>query len=275
MQTTVAISQEDFSRCVIDESHQRPVLVDCWAAWCGPCQQLKPVLEKLAEKLDGHLLLATIDTEAEPDLARQLQVSSIPDVRLYHHGKEVDRFLGFRPLDLIMEFVGPHLPSPADEIVQKAEQALAEGHSLQAEELSERAVKTDKTNIRAWKARIRIAVIRADIIAARVSLSHLRQLPGGAKAAEALEPMVQATEERFELANVDHDSIDGLYGKGLSSMVKEDWETALDCFLELVQRDRQYRSGKAHQHMLHIFLLLGKGHPLAERFRSKLAVALY
>jgi thioredoxin len=93
----------DFATAVIATSHERPVLVDFNATWCPPCRMLAPVLEVAADR-NGFDLVA-IDTDQQSDLAAQHGVSSIPDVRLWHHGKEIGRFVGFRPLPQLEQWV--------------------------------------------------------------------------------------------------------------------------------------------------------------------------
>ncbi len=71
---------------VLEASMQVPVLLDCWAPWCEPCKNLMPVLEKLAVEYAGAFLLATLDVEANPEIASQLGVRSVPDVKLVSQG---------------------------------------------------------------------------------------------------------------------------------------------------------------------------------------------
>lgn len=82
-----------------------PVLVDFWAPWCGPCQMMAPILESLAQKFDGKLKIAKVDTE-QPDnqtLAYEYQIQSIPNMKLFKNGEVVQDFIGYRPEEVFAE----------------------------------------------------------------------------------------------------------------------------------------------------------------------------
>lgn len=82
-----------------------PVLVDYWAAWCGPCRTVAPELEKVARKNAGRLLVAKVDTDAVPDLAARARIQSIPTLAVWIAGREAARTAGAMPAERIEEFV--------------------------------------------------------------------------------------------------------------------------------------------------------------------------
>ena len=99
------VTSETFEREVIERSAEIPVVVDFWAAWCGPCRMLGPVLEQEANKRDGQIALVTIDVETEQTLAARYGIQSIPTVAVFRDGKPVTGFVGAHPAAVIGTFL--------------------------------------------------------------------------------------------------------------------------------------------------------------------------
>jgi thioredoxin len=141
--TVIDVTDADFKRQVIQRSHKTPVLVDFWAAWCGPCQVLGPVLEDLAADPKSEFVLAKLDTEHNRRTAQQYQIQSIPAVKMFRNGQVVDDFVGARPGGLVKRFVNKALEGspPAPKIsgsadpsqrLAQARRHLAKGRGFEA-----------------------------------------------------------------------------------------------------------------------------------------------
>lgn len=105
--STVTVSDASFAETVLASA--TPVLVDFWAAWCGPCRMVAPVLEEIAKEKAGSLTVAKVDVDANPGTARDFQVVSIPTLILFKNGQPVKRIVGAKSKPALLRELADHL----------------------------------------------------------------------------------------------------------------------------------------------------------------------
>lgn len=100
-----------FQTQVVDKSHDKPVVVDFWAPWCGPCRALGPTIERLARESGGAWRLVKINTDAHPELMQRWGIRGIPAVKLFARGEVVAEFTGALPEPQLRRWLSEHLPA--------------------------------------------------------------------------------------------------------------------------------------------------------------------
>src|SRR5919197_643095 len=99
------VTEASFASEVIERSHTVPVVVDFWAAWCGPCHMLAPVLEREVARRDGAVELVKLDVDANPGIAGSYGIQGIPAVKAFRDGKVVAEFVGAQPTAAVSRFL--------------------------------------------------------------------------------------------------------------------------------------------------------------------------
>ena len=113
MSHPVAVSDTSFNAEVVESD--KPVLVDFWAEWCGPCRMIAPILENLADEYAGTLKITKLDVDQNPQTSMQFGVQSIPTMILFKGGQPVERLIGYMPKDRLLNKIKPYLEAPATE----------------------------------------------------------------------------------------------------------------------------------------------------------------
>ena len=280
----VELEQEQFESEVVQKSHTTPVLVDFWAPWCGPCRNLSPVLEKLADEYAGAFLLAKINTDQNPDLALAFQVRSIPQVVLFQEGKPVDQFAGAIPEAEIRRFLKPYCPSEVDKLFTQARVELEAGRKEEAKSFLGQVIEREPQHSPARLALARLLIEEHLPQQARPHLKAIPFLADEKEAADRLEQVIgfQADCEeaggQASLRRVLESTPQDLGARmALASclVAAGQYREALEEFLAVVARDKHYRDDSARKAMLAVFSLVGERSDLAEEFRGRLARTLY
>ena len=168
----VEVTDADFEQLVIEGSKTRPVVVDLWAAWCGPCRTLGPILEKVADEREGAFLLAKLDVDANQvgnALLQAVKSQGIPTVVAFRDGAPVSMFIGAYPEQEVNAFIDQLLPTEAELVAEEAEAEEESGDLEAAEQGYREALEKDATNRDAGVGLGRILAERGDLDEARRS----------------------------------------------------------------------------------------------------------
>ncbi len=269
------VSASTFADAVLARSREVPVVVDFWAAWCGPCRVLGPTLERLAAEADGAWELAKVDVDANQQLAAQFGVQGIPTVIGFRNGEPVARFTGALPEAAVRQWLDERGPSEADLIAEQG-RLLAEAGNVAAAEAAFRSVLSQDPRHQA--AGIGLAELLLDRGAAaeaaeilnRLSpTDEVRRLLARARLEQTggdLEALAKAAEDESNLqAGLD-------YGRALAAAGRH--REALDVLLRVVAARDPDVSEEARQAIVDLFEVLGDD-PLVAEYRKKLANALF
>jgi putative thioredoxin len=240
-------SEQTFEQDVIDRSHELPVVVDFWAAWCAPCRQLTPVLEKLVTEREGKVALAKLDTDANQRIAAAFGIQGIPAVKAFKDGRIVSEFVGAQPPPVVERFLDELLPSEADALVASGDEA-------------------------ALRKALEIEPGRADAAVPLARLLHER-----GESEDALEVLgnVAGSFAADGLAARIRLEQDPVLREAFAKLDAGETEQGLDALIAAIASNGDERREDLRRAVVGVLDTLGVEHSLARESRRKLASALY
>lgn len=273
-----------FERDVLEASLEAPVIVEFWAPWCGPCQAMTPMLERLEREYGGRFRLVTVNADTNPELVDSFSLSSIPHAVAFVDGNAVAQFAGAQPEPFVRAFIDRLAPNPADLEHRCAREALAQRRTEVAEQYLKNAIALDPACDGARLDIVSLMIDRDDLEGARRHFDVLSPRASQQSTYAAVKARLEAREsvsllppEESLLARVDADPGDLQSRLALSelALARADYAAALGQLLEIVRRDRTFRDDIGRRRMVEIFTIAAGQPEVVDEFRSRLSQVLF
>lgn len=271
----INVNESDFEYEVLAFSQNTPVIVDFWASWCKPCKVLDPMLENLAYEGMGSFRLARVDVDANPNLALQFGVRTVPTVKAFSGGDVVGEFVGAQPEERIRTFINNITPPSKDSLaLEKALSLLANHEWEQAEDNFQDLIEQYPD-----RPEILLGLTKSQLGQGNPfePLLVLRSFPASKQyaAAERLLPYAEAL-GYFKQHNLPQESdLDFAFENCIRLASRNNIPAALDGLMEILRQNKKYRAGLAQKVILALFEMLGEDNELTRSYRTELASILF
>lgn len=281
--TVINVTLATFQQDVMQRSMEVPVVLDFWAPWCQPCQQLAPVLEKLAHEFAGKFILAKVNTDEQPQIAQAFGIQSLPTVVAFANGQPIDQFQGMMSEEQIRQWLAPLMPSPAQTLAREAA-ALVETDPKAAEAKYREALvlSPNEDVLKVCLAEVLLKQGRFDECQTLIETLAQRGFlePEAERIKSELEVRLAAAEsggvdEARKAAEADPTNLSLQIRLADALAAASQHRKALELCLDIVQKDFGAARNEAKDTMVKIFAILGPASELTSEFRRKLSTALY
>ena len=282
--TTISVSASEFPAQVLEVSATKPVLVDFWADWCGPCHMLAPTLEKLAHEYGSQVRIAKVDTEAEPALAGDFAIRSLPTLLLFRDAKVVDQLTGVQPESVIRDALDRYVESEADRIRASGREAIEQERYEEAARLLDEAQALDPEDRSVELDKAELWLNSGNLDAAGRALEGLPAnlaLENRAKTLRATLDFMQTRSEAPDARVLERhiaanpDDLTARHRLSAHLLLAGDHERALEQLLEIIIRDRHFGNDLGRRAMVASFELIDDQNELVGKYRRKMATVLH
>jgi len=258
--------QMNFQAEVIKKSYHKPVVVDFWAEWCGPCKMLGPIIESLAEEQADQWELVKVNTEEEYELAARYGIRSIPNVKMFYQGEVVAEFAGALPRASILRWLEEHLPDSRLGGLEAVLQRLTDGGP--ADELEAFVAQNpDVAEARLALAQVKLVASPAEALRLIEDIRLGHKLEETAEALRTIAELLQLPADEAPAAS--------LLAQARTAWQQQEDEAAIKAVIDAVTVDKHYQNDLPRRLAIAFFHLWGPAHPLTKDYRWRFDMALY
>ena len=266
------LDSEQLLKGIIETSADTPVLVDFWAPWCQPCRILGPILTKLAEEAAGEWILKKINVDEHPNLAAQFGIQGIPNVKLVFQGRLIGELTGALPEAEVRQWLEKHLPEKPKGDMDVIRELVAEGQLKKARRMLEFYLKREPDSNEA-KVLLAHCLLFDKTDKAVQMVAHISETSGEYQRASWIMTL-------GELLKTDKKTLPtgpclSYFEKAVTALRSQNFEAAVDHFLDVLYRDRDYADEAARKACIAIFGYLGHQHPVSKSYRRRFEMALF